>query len=83
MLEQLDLLGEEVVPVLRREFAALPAGARAGRADPRVAGRGAWGAGAGSGVTGPVLAPESSESRAGQVRSRSARESVDRTIAAG
>ncbi len=23
MLEQLDLLGEEVVPVLRREFAAL------------------------------------------------------------
>ena len=33
VLEQLDLLGEEVVPVLRQEFAALQAGARAGRAD--------------------------------------------------
>ena len=29
VLEQLDLLGEEVVPVLRREFAALKPGARA------------------------------------------------------
>ena len=25
VLEQLDILGEEVVPVLRKEFAALPA----------------------------------------------------------
>ena len=42
VLEQLDLLGEEVVPVLRKEFDALPPGARAGRADARVArGRGA------------------------------------------
>ena len=40
VLEQLDMLGEEVVPVLRKEFAALAPGARAGRADPRVAGRG-------------------------------------------
>ena len=31
VLEQLDLLGEEVVPVLRREFAAPPRRARAGR----------------------------------------------------
>ena len=37
VLEQLDILGEEVVPVLRKEFAALRPGARAGRADPRVA----------------------------------------------
>ena len=35
VLEQLDILGEQVVPVLRREFAALRAGARPGRADPR------------------------------------------------
>ena len=40
VLEQLDILGEEVVPVLRKEFAALQARARAGRADPRLAGRG-------------------------------------------
>ena len=39
VLEQLDLLGEEVVPVLRKEFDALRPGARAGRPDPRVAGR--------------------------------------------
>ena len=39
VLEQLDLLGEEVVPVLRKEFAHRPAGARAGRADARVAAR--------------------------------------------
>ena len=31
------MLGEEVVPVLRKEFAALQARARAGRADPRLA----------------------------------------------
>ncbi len=35
VLEQLDLLGEEVVPVLRKEFADRPAGAGAGRADAR------------------------------------------------
>ena len=39
VLEQLDILGEEVVPVLRKEFAALQARARPRRADPRVAGR--------------------------------------------
>ena len=38
VLEQLDLLGEEVVPVLRREFAALQARARPRRAHPRLAG---------------------------------------------
>ena len=37
VLEQLDLLGEEVVPVLRKEFAIAPAGVGAGRADARVA----------------------------------------------
>ena len=37
VLEQLDLLGAEVVPVLRKEFAARPAGARPGRPDPRPA----------------------------------------------
>ena len=37
VLEQLDILGEEVVPVLRKEFAALRAGARAGGADARLA----------------------------------------------
>ena len=36
VLEQLDLLGEEVVPVLRKEFAKDRPGRRAGRADPRV-----------------------------------------------
>ena len=45
VLEQLDLLGEEVVPVLRREFAALQAGARPRRADPRLAGGGPAGRG--------------------------------------
>ena len=39
VLEQLDILGEEVVPVLRREFAALQARPRARRAHPRVAPR--------------------------------------------
>ena len=40
MLEQLDILGEEVVPVLRKEFAALrPAGRPRGAADARLAGR--------------------------------------------
>ena len=34
VLEQLEMLGELVVPVLRREFAIRPAGARAGRAAP-------------------------------------------------
>ena len=37
VLEQLDLLGEEVVPVLRKEFDAAAPGARARRADPRDA----------------------------------------------
>ena len=40
VLEQLDILGEEVVPVLRREFAALRAPRRTRRADPRQPGRG-------------------------------------------
>ena len=42
VLEQLDMLGEEVVPVLRKEFAALQPGARARtrRPTPRLAGRG-------------------------------------------
>ena len=39
VLEQLDILGEEVVPVLRREFAALQARARPGRPDARRARR--------------------------------------------
>ena len=34
VLEQLDMLGEEVVPVLRSEFAARKPAARAGRARP-------------------------------------------------
>ena len=45
VLEQLDMLGEEVVPVLRKEFAKPAAGRRAGRARPTrlAAGRGADG----------------------------------------
>ena len=35
VLEQLDMLGEEVVPVLRKEFAALRPAHVPGRADPR------------------------------------------------
>ena len=42
VLEQIEMLGELVVPVLRREFAALEAGPRAGGADPS-AGRGGAG----------------------------------------
>ena len=38
VLEQLDILGEEVVPVLRREFDALRARGRARRADARQPG---------------------------------------------
>ena len=37
VLEQLDLLGEEVVPVLRKEFAALRPAHVPDGADPRVA----------------------------------------------
>ena len=37
VLEQVDMLGEQVVPVLRREFAALQAGPRARGPDPRRA----------------------------------------------
>ena len=37
VLEQLDMLGEEVVPVLRKEFAERPPGRRAGRAHPPIA----------------------------------------------
>ena len=36
VLEQLDILGEEVVPVLRREFAALKPGPRPRRPHPRI-----------------------------------------------
>ena len=39
VLEQLDLLGEEVVPVLRKEFAALKPRPRPRRADARLPGR--------------------------------------------
>ena len=39
VLEQLDLLGEEVVPVLRKEFAALKPDARPRRTDARLPGR--------------------------------------------
>jgi hypothetical protein len=35
VLEQLDLLGKEVIPLLRREFGVGPIRARAGRADTR------------------------------------------------
>ena len=37
VLEQIDLLGEEVMPVLRKEFAVGPPGRGAGRTDPRRA----------------------------------------------
>ena len=37
VLEQLDILGEQVIPVLRREFDTLRPGARAGRTDARRA----------------------------------------------
>ena len=46
VLEQLDLLGEEVVPVLRKEFAARRPAARAGRRRPTPPSSPAAGAGA-------------------------------------